>query len=381
MYLYLSWTDPRAKQAVLDATDAYRNGSVETCRRPCSSAVELDRDQVQFLPQYSCCDSIWLPSIGIMNAYELPGGRLQHYDFFVDIEGDSGAVGWSTTIQAAYFTPMYFRNFPFDSQNLIMQFQNKADGVTQFIPSATSTRWLIEGRGDIVSGWNVTNIGIYPKQASTQDRMKQVISEFGISANPDDPMALTGKAFDDDRPASRGVFIGFDINIRVTRFGRYYVLNMLAPLFLLVSLSFLTYLIPPHLLEARVTLDVTLFLSLTALQFVVNDQLPRSSYPTTVTELILMCYAVITFAMPETILVYFISESKPIDSSQENAIRISTDSPNIPLSRRLTWKTLSRLWRSVRRSKHSSKVAFAIDMVSLVLAVLTVILCSLAIVL
>lgn len=135
-----------------------------------------------------------------------------------------------------------------------MQFQNTADGVTRFIPSATSTRFLIEGEGDIVSGWNISKVNIYPKQASLQDTMNNVIDQFGSVSNPDDPVALTGKAFDIERLLSLSPIIGFNIDIEVTRFGRYYVLNMVAPLFLLVALSFITYMIPARHFDARLAL-------------------------------------------------------------------------------------------------------------------------------
>eukprot|EP00216_Chloropicon_sp_CCMP2111_P005697 CAMPEP_0198234940 /NCGR_PEP_ID=MMETSP1446-20131203/842_1 /TAXON_ID=1461542 ORGANISM="Unidentified sp, Strain CCMP2111" /NCGR_SAMPLE_ID=MMETSP1446 /ASSEMBLY_ACC=CAM_ASM_001112 /LENGTH=59 /DNA_ID=CAMNT_0043915843 /DNA_START=35 /DNA_END=211 /DNA_ORIENTATION=+ len=59
--------------------------------------------------------------------------------------------------------------------------------------------------------------------------MNNIIDQFGSVSNPDDPAALTGKAFDIERLLSLSVIIGFNIDIEVTRFGRYYVLNMVAP--------------------------------------------------------------------------------------------------------------------------------------------------------
>ena len=47
---------------------------------------------------------------------------------------------------------------------------------------------------------------------------------------------------------------------------------MIVPILLLVALSLITYIIPAESLDARIALNVTLFLSLTALQFVINDQ-------------------------------------------------------------------------------------------------------------
>ena len=52
MYLYFSWTDPRAHRAV----DA--NGTAE-CRLPCNSAGN----------DASCCDEVWLPGLDIFNMH------------------------------------------------------------------------------------------------------------------------------------------------------------------------------------------------------------------------------------------------------------------------------------------------------------------------
>ena len=63
---------------------------------------------------------------------------------------------------------------------------------------------------------------------------------------------------------------------------------------------------------------MTLFLSLTALQFIINDQLPRSSYPSAVTKLILVCYVCVAFGVPETIVVYAIASSSSVKEEMES---------------------------------------------------------------
>ena len=57
---------------------------------------------------------------------------------------------------------------------------------------------------------------------------------------------------------------------------RYYLLNIIVPIFLLVVLSMVCYIMPATSLDARLALSITLFLSLTALQLVVNDQVSPS---------------------------------------------------------------------------------------------------------
>lgn len=155
---------------------------------------------------------------------------------------------WCILMFVFLFGSRNFRKFPFDSQTLVMQFTS--GGITEFIPSASSTRWLIRGEGDIVSGWNVSDVEIVPKSANVQDELDYFIGNFGIGSAPGDPAPVTGgnEAF------KEAEFIGFDVQIQVERFGRYYSLNMIAPLLLLVALSFITYIIPAQNFDARIAL-------------------------------------------------------------------------------------------------------------------------------
>ena len=138
---------------------------------------------------------------------------------------------------------------------------------------------------------------------------------------------------------------------------------MIVPILLLVSLSLITYIIPAESLDARVALNVTLFLSLTALQFIINDQLPRSSYPSAVTKLILVCYVVVAFGVPETIVVYAIARSSSVKEEMEK--QQQQHSNTVPSSMSIALKVFKR--------NKSGKVAFLIDMCSLVVVLVTII--------
>jgi len=115
VYVYLTWEDTLANQAMVDSTDSYRNGTKDECFKPCASVEQnLPRKVPQgvYLSDISCCDGVWLPDVGMMNVYELPEGRLQPYS--IQITGRS--VAWWVAIHAVYFTPMDFKRFPFDRQ-------------------------------------------------------------------------------------------------------------------------------------------------------------------------------------------------------------------------------------------------------------------------
>ena len=158
--LYLSWKDNRALPSALRSTEMYRNGTRD-CIKPCFSDVPIRDDQTKVYDEYMCCDDVWLPTLSYGNAFELPEGRLEPYTIFLD---PSGAVGWKMNLQAVFFTPMYFGNYPFDSQKLTMQFiyshGKKTSTVERFIPSATATEWFQRGKGDVAAGWSIDNLKI-----------------------------------------------------------------------------------------------------------------------------------------------------------------------------------------------------------------------------
>ena len=106
MYVYLSWEDGKAESAVADATSEFRNGTKAEYQRPCASDyVLLQKKSSSTQVQTLCCDYLWLPTIRLMNVYELSDTRLQPYE--ISVEGTS--VSWWTAINCHYFTPMNFR--------------------------------------------------------------------------------------------------------------------------------------------------------------------------------------------------------------------------------------------------------------------------------
>merc|ERR1712070_1366464 len=77
-------------------------------------------------------------------------------------------------------------------------------------------------------------------------------------------------------------------------------------MFLLVILSFATYTMPLDMMAVRISFTVTLFLSLTAMQFRFNDLLPHSSYPTAASKVVLVSYCCVAVCIPVTIGVYYL---------------------------------------------------------------------------
>lgn len=69
-------------------------------------------------------------------------------------------------------------------------------------------------------------------------------------------------------------------SLNVYRLTNSYVIKMIAPMFLLVFLSSLTYWIDPMSTPARIGFSVTLVLSIVTFNFTVSQDLPKINYPT-----------------------------------------------------------------------------------------------------
>ena len=106
-----------------------------------------------------------------------------------------------------------------------------------------TNRYLIRGKGDVISGWDITNIRVVPMKESLQEELDFFVGTYGELSSAGDPAPITGV------PGRQGYIgkaerVGFDIYIGIDRLSDYYVLGIIVPALLLVALSFITYLCP-----------------------------------------------------------------------------------------------------------------------------------------
>eukprot|EP00884_Botryococcus_braunii_P000775 jgi/Botrbrau1/10699/Bobra.357_1s0003.1 len=76
------------------------------------------------------------------------------------------------------------------------------------------------------------------------------------------------------------------------------------PVVVCTALSFLTFFVQSDKIDTRLQLVVTLFLALVALQFVMEDDLPRASYVLPTRQLVITSYAILAMVAIETLIVY-----------------------------------------------------------------------------
>eukprot|EP00208_Stichococcus_sp_RCC1054_P003666 CAMPEP_0206136454 /NCGR_PEP_ID=MMETSP1473-20131121/1693_1 /ASSEMBLY_ACC=CAM_ASM_001109 /TAXON_ID=1461547 /ORGANISM="Stichococcus sp, Strain RCC1054" /LENGTH=632 /DNA_ID=CAMNT_0053529003 /DNA_START=68 /DNA_END=1963 /DNA_ORIENTATION=+ len=289
------------------------------CSRYCSNSYNTG----------DCCDDVFIPNIDVANIYELDQDfvdshqLLPQYDYRKE---KYGAWMWTVTFHAIYFNRMSFRGFPLkDKQQLFIQF------IYSFDPDWNATSTLEQSsagvltlrpqrNGDDSSGWKVVGVHL-ERWAQPQDRL--VRGQVTVP-NPSDPIPLFQTAevngmrqvtglepifrsrLDTPGANSGGSLL---MIIQATRYYDYWLVNSIIPIILSTSLAFFVFLLPPEDLEKRLTLLVTLFLALTALQFVIGTGLPASSYVLRPQAMVLTGYSVFVILALESWLAFYLASA------------------------------------------------------------------------
>lgn len=413
LFLYFSWEDPTAMDKMITSTNAYRNGSGD-CQFPCVAGSMPSRTAEGYAPEFSCCDDIWLPQVVAYNL--IPP---YHTQFSGLIVGEDGKVGWYKSLYGKYFTNMQFSLFPLDTQRLQISLgltsvsHGAGSQTVRFVPSATASMFLmrnaIEGQKkkvDSVSGWSIQDVSMQVVDQPLEEAVDYFIEYFGTPPVPEEPMPVAGDN-DTNRDPSNPFrdpefrHHGVNIYISIKRLSEYYIVNQIVPIYVLVLVSLVTYTHNPSKVETRVALNLTCFLALTAIKWVVNRELPNSSYPTTVSMIIMTAYATFGFGVVESIVVFgFYKKAENDEQEEKEKQEAFASSPSSPKAetpsltkssqmssfkavlessaRSERWLTFSRGIRKLKgdHEHNLTDLAIIIDMSSLTLVVITTVVSS-----
>lgn len=192
--------------------------------------------------------------------------------------------------------------------DLALSLQNNSTegrGTAAIIPSASGVGLFAFGNGDDLSGWHITNITIVvvdrPWSAQYNDHESH---NLRTRSAPGDPAPLVpapgaGPAF-----GTKLSVVQVRVGIIVQRLSLFYSLSAIVPIILIVVMCLLTHILDPDMLETRLTVVVTLILSLTALQIVFEGDLPKSSYILPTSQLVLSSYVLLLISAMMSIVVY-----------------------------------------------------------------------------
>ena len=130
----------------------------------------------------------------------------------------------------------------------------------------------------------------------------------------------------------------------VERFWRFHLINSVLPVTLVAFLGLMIFALDHRDMGLRLEIIVTLFLSLTAVQFVLADRTPTSSYVVPTQQLVLTTYIFLMLISIESIVVFHISHWR--ERTQLARVRLcALLTPRVSRSRDSRWAHRARAVR------------------------------------
>jgi hypothetical protein len=116
-----------------------------------------------------------------------------------------------------------------------------------------------------------------------------------------------------------------DICMTVDRRMGFYTLNVIFPVYLLVNLSFTSFIIEPLELADRLDVTLTLLLTLVALKFVIVQYLPTTSYVTYLDKYVLCSFVFVTMVAIQNVIIYWLISDVVKEDQHRDRIASITD--------------------------------------------------------
>lgn len=258
-----------------------------------NSACPLKNDDIDYL-------SIGQTAFKFLNRSKFSDDEInREYSLYLDKNKSKkkGADAVIVTMEegvAKFRNDFDFKKFPFDKQQLKISLMEMY-GLRPY-PEASlqfeNTNVMSESLknyidNNILKEWEIKNFNIYQK---------------------------TANLIDYDLPSAQ-----LDIVIDIQRNFLYYIIKIILPIFLILSLAWYVFWINPKELESRITTSIVCFLALVAYNFVIDNEIPKLGYLTYMDWIIMISY--IFCALPTAIS---ISLYRYIKSKKYNVIEINS---------------------------------------------------------
>jgi len=237
--------------------------------------------------------NLWGPIFVLVNQY---GTDLNVFDeVFALVDRATGRMKRGVVYLGKIENPMDLTNFPFDMDTLDFNFH-------------TTSHWkCLDGSQENMDAfgrtYNVYAISSLEEGASKDDPFCRLEDEnsgkvqewtiHGYTYNIDTQNQITGVGSD---------FIKFSILLE--RKTGYYVWKTLFPLYLIMTLNLTVYAFPPDELEARLNHCTVLVLTSFATLFVMNGELPKVDYLTSIDKVVILTLFLNVLSAVEAVIVF-----------------------------------------------------------------------------
>jgi len=222
---------------------------------------------------------VWKPILEVMGNIDVEDVLPDGGSFYIREEYSKyGIVNWYQRYKGSIIIEQDLHEFPFDRQEIKIKF-----GATLWSSDVISFKdWTPHDQIELFSvGMNFTewNLVSLPK-------VKEYL-ELSV----------------EDRRSISYVEISFNLRRRYM----YYLTHVVFLVFLINMMTWTVFTIGPDV-SSRISLDITLFLALVALNFVVIGFIPKVSYGTRLSQYFVLSYASITLATLHNVIIYFVND-------------------------------------------------------------------------
>ena len=209
-------------------------------------------------------------SFEFLNAFEFWGHILTYETGTPEVLPD-GTLYQVIRNQGKFNTKLPLEKYPFDTQHLIMAFEDSAEAEDKivFVPDEDP---IALSRDLAIPGWDIG------------DPTLNVVSNV-YDSNFGDPRF-------EDISYSRAI-----IDLPLTRPAGTYALKLLLPLLLVALTASLSLSVHPRYVEGRIGIGITALLTLVALQITSNSSLPEVDYLILLDKLYILSYAFVVLTM------------------------------------------------------------------------------------
>lgn len=226
-------------------------------------------------------------SIEFMNASQ-PWDALATQLYDEPVPQPDGSLYQAIRYQGAYTNKFPLQKYPFDQQHLKITFEDNTYPLDMLVyvpddPAVTMN--------------TATDLPGYELEPPTFAIIEQ-----------DYPTTFGDLTLDAPAPYSRGV-----VDIHITRPPMAAAIKLLLPILLVVVVAALTFFIDPAYPEARVGMGITALLTLVALQFTTNAELPQTDYLIMLDALYICAYAFVLAIMASAVYTTWMATREELD--------------------------------------------------------------------
>ncbi|MDA9674954.1 hypothetical protein N9T64_00660 [Pelagibacteraceae bacterium] len=246
--------------------------------------------------------NIWSPKLAFKNKVEQSFDlveefyEIHNYPNGYDNDGNpTSDIIFFSQGTALFQGNFNFKAFPVDRQVLTLQLFNKGDEIPM------REDWLVEEwEDDLIKDLKLLNWSI---------------KDAYISSSVE-----SDKYWGEDKTI-------YNLNITIDRNYIYYIFKVYFPALIIITLAFMSLFIHPQYVEARLTVTIVSFLSLTAYSYIIDQDLPKLGYSSLIDNLTVILYLVA--AVPSVIAIftsypfamsklnYYLRDKKTIEANEK----------------------------------------------------------------